>query len=221
MRRAAACAPPSLLRSFGATVASVLILTGAPVAAQTSSRPGPWVLDVRGTTSPAPTDPDYYPPLAAVLVPERGFGVDVGGHVYLFNLGPARVGFGASVMTIRSTAETAAVTDEDGVTTPGQRLALTMRTVAPQVSFNFGTRDGWSYLSAGIGTGSVNTEATGGVEGIRKSGQLRAVNIGGGARWFFTSHIAFGFDLRLHQIAAGDETDRNSMFAVGAGLSFR
>jgi hypothetical protein len=124
-------------------------------------------------------------------------------------------------MTIRSTADTAAVTDEDGVTTPGQRLVLTMRTLAPQVSFNFGTRDGWSYLSAGIGTGSVNTEASGGVEGTRKSGQLRAVNVGGGARWFFTSHIAFGFDLRLHQIAAGDETDRNSVFAVGAGLSIR
>jgi hypothetical protein len=208
VRRAAACA-----------VAAALI--SAPAVAQTSSRPGPWVLDVRGTTSPVPTDPDYYPPQAAVLVPARGFGADVGGHVYLFNLGPARLGIGASVMTIRSTADAAAVTDEDGVTTPGQRLVLTMRTVAPQVSFNFGTRDGWSYLSAGIGTGSVNTEATGGVEGSRKSGQLRAVNIGGGARWFFTSHVAFGFDLRLYQIAAGDETDRNSMFAVGAGLSFR
>ena len=208
MRRAAACA-----------VAAALI--SAPAAAQTSSRPGPWVLDVRGTTSPVPTDPDYYPPVAVVLVPERGFGVDVGGHVYLFNLGSARVGFGASVMAIRSTADTAAVTDEDGVTTPGQRLVLTMRTLAPQVSFNFGTRDGWSYLSAGIGTGSVNTEASGGVAGTRKSGQLRAVNVGGGARWFFTSHIAFGFDLRLHQIAAGDDTDRNSVFAVGAGLSIR
>ena len=208
------------MRAAACVVAAVLI-TGAPAAAQTSSQPGPWVLDVRGTTSPVPTDPDYYPPLAAVLVPERGFGVDVGGHVYLFTVGPARVGFGANILTIRSTAETAAVTDDEGVTTPGQRLELTMRTVAPQVSFNFGTRDGWSYLSAGIGTGSVNTEATGGVEGIRKSGQLRAVNVGGGARWFFTSHLAFGFDLRLYQIAPGDDTDRNSVFAVGAGLSIR
>ena len=72
------------------------VSTAVPAAAQAKSRPGPWVLDVRGVTSPVPTDPDYYPPLAAVLVPERGFGVDVGAHVYLFNLGPARNAFMAS-----------------------------------------------------------------------------------------------------------------------------
>ena len=209
MRRAAAC------------VAAAVLATAAPAAAQTTSRPGPWVLDVRGVTSPVPTDPDYYPSLAAVLVPERGFGVDVGAHVYLFSLGPARIGLGANVMVVRSTAETEPAIDDDGASISGQRLALTMRTIAPQVSFNFGTRDGWSYLSAGLGTGSINTEASGGVDGERKSGQLRAVNIGGGARWFISSRIAFGFDLRLHQIAASDVTDRNSVFAVGAGLSFR
>jgi hypothetical protein len=194
----------------------------APASAQTAARPGPWVLDVRGVTSPVPTDPDYYPPLAAVLVPERGFGVDVGAHVYLFNLGPARVGIGASFMSVRSTAESATETDEEtGETIPGQRLTLRLQTIAPQVSFNFGTRDGWSYLSAGMGSSSVDTTASGGVEGERKSGQLRSVNVGGGARWFMTSRIAFGIDLRLHQIAAGTDTDRNSVFAIGAGFSIR
>ena len=210
------------MRLATACVAAVMVSTAVPAAAQATSRPGPWVLDVRGVTSPVPTDPDYYPPLAAVLVPERGFGVDVGAHVYLFNLGPARIGVGASIMTVRSTAESVAETDDEtGETTPGQRLELTMRTIAPQVSFNFGTRDGWSYLSLGIGTSSIDTNASGGVVGERKSGQLQSLNIGGGARWFMTSRIAFGIDLRLHQIAAGAETDRNSVFAVGAGLSIR
>jgi hypothetical protein len=47
------------------------------------------------------------------------------------------------------------------------------------------------------------------------------VNFGGGARWFLTERVAFGFDLRGHQIAAGDDTPKVSVFAVGAGLSIR
>ena len=57
--------------------------------------------------------------------------------------------------------------------------------------------------------------------GRRESGQVRTVNYGGGARWFITSRLAFGFDLRVHQIAASVETDRSTLFAVGAGLSIR
>jgi hypothetical protein len=39
--------------------------------------------------------------------------------------------------------------------------------------------------------------------GRRQSERLNALNVGGGARWFFLSHLAFGFDLRLHRIASG------------------
>jgi hypothetical protein len=93
--------------------------------------------------------------------------------------------------------------------------------IAPQISFNFGSRDGWSYLSAGLGAASVNAEATDVLPGRRESGLLRAVNFGGGARWFITPRLAFGFDLRAHQIAAGADTAKVSVFAVGAGLSIR
>ena len=36
-----------------------------------------------------------------------------------------------------------------------------MRTLAPQVSFNFGGRDGWSYLSGGIGLATLTAEKAG------------------------------------------------------------
>ena len=71
------------------------------------------------------------------------------------------------------------------------------------MSANFGTRDGWSYLSAGVGIASVATEAADVMPGENESGRLRAVNFGGGARWFITARLAFGFDLRAHPIAAG------------------
>lgn len=206
------------MRSALAGVAALVVLTGAPAAAQPSPDPGPWVLDVRAVTSSVPTDLTLYATPTAAVVPARGFGLDLGGHVYLFNFGPARVGVGANIVMVRSTAREEP-TDADANT--GQQLTLNLRMIAPQLSVNFGSRDGWSYLSAGIGTASLTTRVEGEGVGERESGQVRSVNFGGGARWFITERVAFAFDLRAHRIAAGDETPRTSTFAVGAGLSIR
>jgi hypothetical protein len=178
------------------------------------------VVDIRGATSAVPTDTTFYPTLTSTIVPSRGFGADIGGHFYLFNFGPARVGLGASVMVVRATANAAASTQAES-TEPGQRVTLTLRALAPQVSFNFGSGDGWSYLSAGVGLGSVNSRTDNAAPGEHESGRLRTVNYGGGARWFMTPRLAFGIDLRAYQLAAGAGTPRVSIFAAGAGLSIR
>jgi len=203
-----------------ALIAAAALMAAAPAAGQTRARPDSWVLDIRGVTSAVPTDATFYPTLTSTIVPSRGFGADVGGHVYLFNLGPARVGLGATVMTVRATVSAPASTQEESVE-PGQRVTLTLRAVAPQISFNFGSRDGWSYLSAGLGLGSVNSRTENALPGEQESGRLRVVNYGGGARWFFTPRLAFGIDLRAYQLAAGAGTPRVNAFAVGAGLSVR
>jgi hypothetical protein len=202
-----------------ALIVAAAVMAAAPAAGQAPARPGRWVLDARAVTSAVPADTTFYPTLSSTIVPSRGFGADLGGHVYLFNLGPARVGFGANVMLVRASI-TAPSTDETG-SAAGQQLTLTMRVVTPQISFNFGSQDGWSYLSAGLGTGSVNTQATVTSPGTQESGRLRAVNFGGGARWFIKPRLAFGLDLRAYQIAAGNGTPRFTVFAVGAGLSIR
>lgn len=199
--------------------AATAILIAVPAVGQTTSPPGPWVLDVRGVTSAVPTDATFYPTLTSTVVPSRGFGADLGGHVYLFNVGPARVGLGASVMFVRATT-TAPASTQEGSATAGQRLTLTMRVIAPQISFNFGSRDGWSYLSAGLGIGSLNTEATDVAPGTQESGLRRSLNYGGGARWFIKPRVAFSVDLRAHQMAGG-VTPRVSVFAVSAGMSIR
>jgi len=220
--RAAARVPRSLLRSLGGTVVAVVIAT-AQAAAQTTMPPGPWALDVRGVTSPVPTDAAFYPPLAATSVPSRGFGADFGAHVYLWNVKLARIGVGANVVVVRS-AVRAPVSATEGETSDAaatQRVSLNMRMLAPQVSANFGTRDGWSYLSAGVGIASVATEAADVMPGENESGRLRVVNFGGGARWFITERLAFGFDVRAHRLAAGSGSPKTSVLAVGAGLSIR
>ena len=187
---------------------AALAAGSAPAAAQTTSRPGPWVLDARGVTSPVPEEGAFYPPLdRTAVVPSRGFGLDLGAHVYLFDLGASRVGIGLNVVSVRAVtkpSEPAPTTGSVLAPAPaGQSLQVDLRMVAPQVSFNFGSRDGWSYLSAGLGFAGVISRTASVAAGRSDSGRLNALNAGGGARWFIKSRLAFGFDVRLHKIDGG------------------
>ena len=177
------------------------VLFGSQTGAQslTPAPPGPFVIDLRGSTSGIPTSIGLYPTIPeGGSVPSRGFGYDVGGHVYLFNLGPARLGLGINVVGVRGTAIDA---------------TATMNILAPQLSFNFGSSEGWSYLSAGAGTARVNAGET---------ASSSAINAGGGARWFIRRHIAVGFDLRWHKIAADGATmDASTLFAASVGFSVK
>ena len=172
---------------------------GRSVAAQAvaPAPPGPFVIDVRGASLGLPQDAGFYPQLPeATPVPARGFGADVGAHVYFAQVGPGRLGAGASVFQVRGTA--------------GEQVSITASVLAPQVSINFGTSQGWSYLSGGVGAGSLKGRFEGGTAGgedERESDTLLTVNFGGGARWFFSRHLALGFDLRLHRLGAGAAAD--------------
>ena len=134
--------------------------------------PGPFVIDIRGATAGLPTSSAMYPVPPAptttsstqtsststssttLIVPTRGFGFDAGAHVYLFGLGPARIGIGANVVWARGTTSDA---------------EATMDMVVPQLSFNFGTANGWSYLSGGIGPARVKTTETFNTHSVNKA----------------------------------------------------
>jgi hypothetical protein len=181
----------------------LLLVLASRAAAQAPDPPGPWVIDIRGATSGLPSDTAFYPPISTeTLVPSRAFGIDAGAHVYLFSLGPSRVGLGANYVRARGT-------------TPG--VAATFTTVAPQVSFNFGTVNGWSYLSAGYGRAAMVTrvESVGGPD-TQESGSLASLNLGGGARWFLTRHVGIGFDVRWHRLGG---TPGASVVSASAGFS--
>lgn len=217
----------------------VLVL---PVAAQslTPGPPGPYVVDVRGATTGLPQHASFFPPLPpGTVIPGRGFGFDAGAHVYVVRLGSARVGIGANLVRVRGTASPQAPVAGARVPsrgTPPPDTVATLTIVAPQISFNFGTAEGWSYVSAGIGAAQTTTTATGtsaaqttttatgaSQPATRESGSMRSLNAGAGARWFLASHVAVGFDLRLHRVAAGRTlgTPGVMLFAASAGLSIR
>jgi hypothetical protein len=212
-------------------VFSLTALTSARAAAQTPAPapPGPYVIDVHAVTSGLPGDASFFPPApSGTLIPSRSLGLNIGGHVYLFRLGPAHVGVGASALQALGKISAATQTGTPAVN-------MRVRAVAPQLSFNFGSADGWSYLSAGIGLAAVRT-TTSPVEAridegtittpkqVHDTGSLRSVNLGAGARWFVRGRMAFSFDVRVHKIAAGSGemgTPATTLVAASAGLSVR
>jgi hypothetical protein len=192
----------------------------APAAGQTAApdRPGPYAIDVRVTTISLPQDPGFYPPVSSTTaVPSRGWGIDAGAHVYPLQLGAARLGIGGMLLRARGTVSLESL----------PAVAALVTTVAPQVSVNFGSRAGWSYLSAGIGRATLTTRvSTAGTapERLLDSGSRSSMNFGGGARWFARSHLAFTFDVRFHMVRAGGDvmpTPGTTLTAVSAGIALR
>jgi hypothetical protein len=206
----------------------LLILFGAPsntpAAAQGApAPPGPYVVDVRGVSTGLPQGVGVLPGLAAdTAVPSRGNGFDVGGHIYFGRVGGARLGFGANLVRVRGTAVSPRTTPAttSGVAGPPS-VRLTLRTIAPQLSLNFGTADGWSYVSAGAGVTEVRARFVDLVEASGDSGSLLTINAGAGARWFVKRRLAVGFDARLYRLSKSEVLPASMLFSISGGISLR
>ena len=84
----------------------------------------------------------------------------------------------SSAQTVDSQAVARAVTER-------------LTSVTPQISFNFGTGDGWSYISGGIGPTIWSVVPEGRAALPPDEERLQTINYGGGARWFVKPHLAF------------------------------
>ena len=197
-------------RCGGALV--LLLVIAAPAASQALivDRPvGPYVIDLRGSMIGVPGDPLFFPPVGETIpIPARAFGFEVGAHVYPFSLGPARVGIGAGYIRGRGT-----------VPEPGTTVA-NVSALVPQLSFNFGSRGGWSYLSVGYGNVRVRAAIE---DDEADSKSLDSLNYGGGARWFLSNHLGVGFDVRFHRVSpkASAGTPGFTVLSVTGGIALR
>lgn len=157
-------------------------------------------------------------------LPGRGFGVSVGAHLYPVRRRGLALGVGAE-MLLRArgsrTRPAATSTDVEGPT-----VVTRMSAFSPQVSLNFGKRDGWSYVSAGLGPTTYTTELESSTLDETES-RSSALNYGGGARWFTNKHVAFTFDLRFYSIRAQEASGTRPaipkvrVLVLSAGLSLR
>src|SRR5262245_1810986 len=193
-------------RTVAAIVLGVVAFLPAASSAQVSA-PGPYVIDLRGAMSGAPGSASFYPPVTTeIRVPQRAFGFGGGARVCAFRIGVARLGFGADLRRARGTATTAAATtstesNTSAVSAGTFHAAMTVTTISPQLSFNFGSHEGWSYLSGGYGISTTHAEvsapASVATPGGSRNRHASTVNVGGGARWFLQEHFAVGFDVRF------------------------
>lgn len=224
-------------------MAGVLLLAvvlPAPATAQTDGPPGPYALDVHVTTGSLPQDASFFPPVpTGTPIPTASLGFGIGGHVYLFHLGPARVGLGASLTRVGGAASPRAPSGSTSSPPPRPTVPSVqtrVRMFTPQLSLNFGSSRGWSYLSAGVGQIAVGTTtsefATGSGSSARvtpertqETAALQTVNVGGGARWFNGEHLAFSFDVRLHKARGRTKnavsTAPVTLITASAGISLK
>ena len=203
----------------------LLVLTAVSNAiAQDAPRIRPFAADARGVSGRFKGDPNVAASLEVTpaTLPTRGFGVVVGAHWYPARLGRMTLGFGGELMTSRG-SRTQEPATEGGADGPTVKTRLSV--VSPQVSFNFGGPDGWSYISGGIGWANFTTEREDRPL-ADPSSRTKTINYGGGARWFTRKHVALSVDMRFYAINPQDATTARPgfprmtllMFSVGAGF---
>ena len=186
---------------------------------------GRFAVDVRGTFPKFKQDPLVATGIgvtaANLPVP---YGFVVGAHS-LSSAPPRYVTFGVGgemIMARRSHTLAAA----SATATPGPTVDSRFTALSPQVSFNFGHRDGWSYISGGIGTSKFTAERADAPLPPQESGS-KTINYGGGARWFSKKHIAFSVDMRFYAINPQLATDtrpaapRMTLWAFSVGAGFK
>ena len=188
-------------------------------------RIGPFVIDIRGTAPNFPSDELLAASrgLSVAELPGRGLGLDGGAHLYLFKWRVITFGVGAQATFAR--ASSSAVV-QDGVET-ARAVTSWFTSFTPQLSFNFGTGDGWSYISGGLGTSVWSTVPNGQDPLPGDEERLKTLNYGGGARWFAKDHLAFTFDLRFYAVNAQDAIagrpayPKVTLMIISAGVSFK
>lgn len=208
-------------------VLAALLAYGRPAAAQgPPPRIGPFVVDLHGTIPRFPTDDQQLADSRGLVLrelPGAGLGLHTGAHLYVLKWKAVTFGLGADV-TIAGARRKAPQLSAD---TFGRSATARFTHVAPQISFNFGTGNGWSYISGGIGTATWAVVPGGAPAGPADTERLQTINYGGGARWFIKRHMAFSFDVRFYAINPGTPVleraggPRTTLMIAGAGISLR
>ena len=209
-------------------VLSSLPATSVPARAQPPEEPiGGYVFDVRGDLVPFSRNVELATArdLPPIDTPGRGLGYDVGGHVYLFRLWQVTLGLGGSYHASGADQQAG----DPAAEVPGPTIRKRFSALSSQLSFNFGHRNGWSYLSGGLGSSrlslfQVNPDEPGTEPAQRSSNTL---NYGGGVRWFLNARVAFTIDVRFYAISPLPPTDdapgspRMMQTTFNVGASFR
>ena len=131
---------------------SVCLLAGSAGAlAQPVAPPGPFVIDARGAFTNVGRSEELAAPrgLMSSELPKTVLGFDVGAHFYPVR-GKVTLGVGGSLLMVGGT-QTPGEPEEGAVDPPITPGEFRVRGIVPQVSLNFGSSRGWSYIGGGVG----------------------------------------------------------------------
>lgn len=208
----------------GHLVLLLALVASPPAAAQVVQPVSGVVVDLHGSVAIYDQPGQVTGPLGVTAdsLPRRGLGGAAGVHVYPFRFGGVTVGLGLSGLWTRGAATP---TDTDGRPT-GPAGETTLASLVPVLSFNFGTRDGWSYIGGGFGASTYTMRVRAAAEPSALP-KVRTITFGAGARWFARPHLAFSFDVRWLALAAqtpagdGGAPPKTTRMVASAGVSIR
>jgi hypothetical protein len=218
----------SIARSNTLLLAAFLaFLFPSSLAAQAREPVGPFTADARVALPRFSNDATVAAELgvATANMPTRGLGLAFGGHWYPAAKGRVTLGLGGEILLSGAT-KTLEADEDDPASVDGPAVRTRFWSISPQVSLNFGTGRGWSYLTGGLGWGGLRSELEASPVGDADS-TPRVINYGGGARWFAKEHVAFAIDLRFYAVNAQQATSNRpaypsmTLMIFSAGVAFK
>ena len=204
----------------------LLLGAGASVHAQEPTPRLPFiVVDLHGAFVNFPVEEELSLSRGLQLgqLPGAAIGGDLSLNIYPLRWRAVTFGLGGRVMAARA-RQVPATDPQTPVLAPVTERFVTG---APEISFNFGSGNGWSYISGGVGRSVWQVVQDGLDPQDADQERLYTSNYGGGARWFIKKHLAFSFDVRIYGIKAGtfgvgdNHGPRTNLLVIGAGVSVK
>jgi hypothetical protein len=207
----------------------ICLAFAAPALAQQQEPLPIFVADVRGIFARHKVEPDIAKGLdvANANLPTRSFGLVAGAHVYPLRGRKISIGTGATLL-IGGGGRALDTTASDGTVTTGPRVRRHFISIVPEISLNFGHRNGWSYISGGFfGRSKLYLDRE---DAPATGAPLRSTfTYGGGARWFTNDHVAFSVDFHWYSVAeelpSATTTavfqPRTTLLVLSAGISLK
>jgi hypothetical protein len=210
-----------------AALTAIVLLAAASAWAQPRQPLPVAVIDLRGFYAALGQDPVTAIDLLVTPddLPRRGLGAAGGVQVYPLRGRTISLGLGAEAILARARKLTTPDEDDED-TEPLPPINQRLIGWSGNLSLNFGSRNGWSYVTAGMGPMRFGT-----FEGDESPPQpapsQMTINYGAGARWFAWRRVAFAVDVRFYQTRPQPATlfyagrARSSLRILSAGISIR
>jgi hypothetical protein len=218
------------------TCSAVLLALPAAASAQQQEPVGLFTADIRAIFARYKDQPSVANDLGVqpANLPGHGVGLLLGAHVYPLRKNIFSLGIGGHVLTSNAsdTLETPSTGGTGGTgstttpTAPSPTVHRHFRAIAPEVSLNFGHRNGWSYISGGIGGSKLWVERED--DPVDSPPNRKMIHYGAGARWFTNHHLAVSLDFRWYSIAehaasatGGVAQPHTTLLVLSGGIGLR